>query len=307
MHETDFGSVDLNLLKLLDALLKERSVTLAGERLGLSQPAASRGLGRLRRLLHDRVMVRTAKGLEPTPRALALEPALNRLLREARDIISPAHFDPGSAQGRLTLASIDHMALMLLPGLTARLECLAPGLDLEVRSLQGDNIELVARGDAGVAVGVFNDESLPAGFFRRPLYDEDLVCLVRRGHPALKQPWTAEGFSALLHVLVTITGRGDALIDTALAQQGLRRRVAVRLPYFLAAPGLVAQSDKVLSLPRRLARQFTQVLPLEWLELPVHTGSFTLSMIWHERTHRDPAHAWLREQITQTLAVAAPA
>lgn len=302
MHQADLASVDLNLLKLLDALLKERSVTLAGNRLGLSQPAASRALARLRRLLQDRVMVRTAKGLEPTPRALALEPALSRLLTEAQHIISPARFDPASAEGRLTLASIDHMALMLLPALAARMERLAPGLDLEVRSLHGDNIDLVARGDADVAVGVFNDESLPAGFFRKDLYLEDLVCLLRRGHPVLQHPWTAERFSALPHVLVTITGRGETLIDTALASLGLCRRIAVRLPYFLAAPGLVVDSDKVLSLPRRLAQQFAQTLPLELLELPLPTDTFTLSMIWHERTHRDPAHAWLRQQIVETMA-----
>jgi len=303
MHPTNLGVVDLNLLKLLDALLKERSVTQAGHRLGLSQPAASRGLGRLRRLLHDPLMVRTPKGLEPTPRALALEASLARFLTEASNIVNPARFDPAQAQGRLTLASIDHMTLMVLPHLVARLEHLAPGLDVEVRSGFGDNIDLVARADAGLAIGVFKDDDLPAGFFRRPLYDEDLVCLVRQGHPVLQQTWDAQRFAALSHVLVSITGRGEAMIDTALARQGLKRRVAVRLPYFLAAPMLVAESDKVLSLPRRLAQHMAQRLPLTLLELPVPAEPFTLSMIWHERTHSDPAHGWLRQQVVETVGV----
>lgn len=307
MRKTDLGSVDLNLLKLLDALLKERSVTYAGNRLGLSQPAASRALGRLRRLLQDPIVVRTRKGMEPTPRALALEAPLTRLLTEAQNIITPVLFDPATAQGRFAIASIDHMALMVLPSVISRLERLAPGLDLEIRSSRGDNVELVARGDAGLAIGVFSDDVLSAGFFRRNLYDEDLVCMVRRGHPALLEEWTAERFVALSHVLVAITGKGEALIDTALARQGLSRRVAVRLPYFLAAPMLVAESDMVLSLPRRLAQRMAQMLPLAVLELPLQTDSFVLSMIWHERTHSDPAHTWLRQQIVETLILKMPA
>lgn len=297
MHETDLASVDLNLLKMFDALIKERSVTRAGLRLGLTQPAASRALGRLRSLLDDRIVVRTPKGLEFTPRASTLALPVARLLAEVASIVAPARFDPASAQGKFSIASIDHMALMMIPSIAARLERDAPCLDLEIPSPRGDNVELVACGDASIALGVFRDDALSAGFYRRRLYDEDLVCIVRREHPVLSQGLTLERFVALSHVLVTINGRGEAMVDAALAQQGLRRRIAMRLPHFLVAPAIVAESDMVLALPRRLACRVALSAPVVLAELPVQVAPFSVSMIWHERTHEDPAHHWLRQQI----------
>ncbi len=299
MHEMDFTAVDLNLLKLLDALLRERSVTRAGQRLGLSQPAASRALGRLRRLLGDRLVVRTSKGLDLTPRAAALAEPVARLLEGARAIVAPAVFDPATASDRITIAAVDHMTLMLMPALISRLTRLAPGLDLEIPPLRGDTMDLVSQGVADLALGVYDD--LPAGFFRRSLYDEDLVCVVRRDHPVIAAGLTLERFIALSHVLVTITGQGETLVDGALARQGLKRRVAVRLPHFLAAPMLVAESDMILSLPRLLAHRLAAATPIAVLELPLETGVFTPSMIWHERRHDDPAHAWLRRQVVEAV------
>ncbi|SDR48131.1 transcriptional regulator, LysR family [Rhizobiales bacterium GAS191] len=299
MHEVDFSAVDLNLLKLLDALLRERSVTRAGLRLGLSQPAASRALGRLRRLLADRLVVRTSRGLDLTPRAAALAEPVARLLEGARAIVAPAAFDPATARGRVTIATIDHMTLLLMPALVSRLGRLAPGLDLEIPPPLGNNVDLVAEGAADLALGVYGD--LPANFFRRALYDEDLVCVVRRDHPVIAKGLTLERFVALSHLLVTITGRGEVPVDVALARHGLSRRVAMRLPHFLAAPMLVAESDMILSLPRRLARRIAVSTPIAVLELPFEIGFFTPSMIWHERRQDDPAHAWLRQQVVEAV------
>lgn len=300
MHQVDFSGVDLNLLKLFDALLKERSVTRAGQRLGLSQPAASRALARLRRLLNDRLVVRTALGLELTPRAAALADPVAKLLEDARSIVAPAEFDPASASRRFTIATIDHITLLLMPALISRLAKLAPGLDLEIPPPSGNNVEMVAQGGADLAIGVY--QQLPTRFHCRPLYDEDLVCVVRRDHPVIAEGLTLESFAALSHILVIITGQGDSAVDVALAQLGLQRRIAVRLPHFLAAPMLVAESDMILSLPRRLAKRIAIFTPLEILELPLKTGTFTPSMIWHERGHNDPAHRWMRQQIVEISA-----
>lgn len=297
MHEVDLRSVDLNLLKFLGALLDERSVTRAGARLGLSQPAASRALGRLRELLKDRVVVRTPKGLESTPRALALAPIVERLLEDVRNIVAPAVFDPATARHHFKIASIDHMALMMMPGLVARLEQAAPGVTLEIPTPRRNNVETIARGEADLALGVYADDILSAGFYRRKLYDEDMVCVVRRGHPILSVELTPERFAALSHVLVTITGQGSTLVDTALARLGLSRTIAVRLPHFLVAPMIVAASHLVLTLPRRLAERMAAGAPLEIIELPLDLDAISPSMIWHERTHDAPAHAWLRRQI----------
>ena len=299
MREVDLRPVDLNLLKLLDALLRERSVTRAGQRLGLSQPAASRALGRLRRLLADRLVVRTPQGLEPTPRASALAEPVARLLEGARAIVAPVEFDPATARGKIVIGSVDYMTLLLMPALVARLSRLAPGLDLEIPAMVGDHVGLIARDAADLALGIYED--LPAGFFRRLLYDEDLVCVVRRGHPVVEAGLTLERFLALSHVTVVVTGRGEAPVDVALARLGLTRRVAMRLPHFLVAPMLVAEGDMILSLPRRLAHRITDLAPLAVLELPLEIGPLPMSMIWHERRQDDPAHAWLRRQVVEVV------
>lgn len=295
MHQVDFNRIDLNLLKLFDALLKERSVTRAGQKLGLSQPAASRGLARLRRLFNDQLMVRTSQGLELTPRAAALSESVARLLENARSIVAPSIFEPSAASGRFTIATTDHITLLLIPTLLSKLGQLAPGLDLEISAPLGNNVELVTQGDVDLAIGVY--DNLPARFHRRSLYDEDLVCVVRRDHPVLTEQWTLERFVSLSHISVIITGYGRNAVDEALAQQGLSRRVAVRLPHFLAAPMLVAKSDMVLSLPRRLAHRIAISIPVEVLEIPLEIESFSPSMIWHERWHDDSAHIWLRKLI----------
>jgi len=300
MHKVDFANIDLNLLKLFEALVKERSVTRAGQKLGLSQPAASRGLGRLRRLLNDQLVVRTSQGLELTPRAVALSEPVARLLEDARSIVAPLTFEPKTASGRVTIATTDHMALLLMPLLLTKLAHLAPMLDLEIPAASGDNINLVSQGDTDLAIGVYGE--LPARFHQRSLYDEDLVCLVRRKHPVIAEALTLEHFISLPHISVIITGYGSSAVDAALHTKGLSRRVAVRLPHFLAAPMLVAQSDMILSLPRRLAHRIAISTPVKIFEMPLNIQHFSPSMIWHERKHNDPAHVWLRQLITEVAS-----
>lgn len=300
MHESNLSGIDLNLLKLFDALLKERHVTRAGQRLGLSQPAASRGLGRLRHLFNDQLVIRASHGLELTPRAMELSEPVARLLEDARSIVSPAVFEPGDATGRFTLATADHMAAVLLPGLLTKLDQLAPGVDLDIPQSLGDNVDLIIRGDADFAVGLYHQ--LPARLYQRTLYEEDLVCLMRCHHPVVTRSLTLEHFIALKHISVIITGQGKSALDEALASQGMSRRVAVRLPHFLAAAALVARSDMILSLPRRLACQIAETVAVDIHELPLALKPFTPSIIWHGRRHNDPAHQWLRQLIVETAA-----
>ncbi|GAA3564139.1 LysR family transcriptional regulator [Marinobacter xestospongiae] len=291
----DIAKVDLNLLKLFDALLKEGSVTRAGQRLGLSQPAASRGLGRLRRLLNDQLLVRTATGWELTPRAMALSELVTKLLDDARAIVAPTEFDPATASGRLTIASADHLALLLMPTLTSKLAVLAPGIDLVIPPPSGDNVALIAQGGADLAIGSFRD--LPARFHCRSLYHEDFVCVVRQGHPVLAEGLNLHNFAALSHLAVIITGQGRSSVDEALSKHGLTRRIAVRTPHFLVAPTIVAESDLILTMPRKLAIRLARSTAIEILEAPIRIEPMTPSLIWHERQHYDPAHQWLRQLI----------
>ena len=297
MSEVDFGGVDLNLLKLFDALLKERSVTLAGQRLGLSQPAASRGLGRLRRLLNDQLLIRASQGWELTPRAAELSEPVAKLLDDARTIVAPSTFDPSTATAKFTIATGDHMALLLMPALISKLLELAPGIDLVIPATSGDNVDLITQGSADLAIGVFND--LPARFYRRSLYDEDLVCVVRHDHPVIYDKLTLKRYTSLSHLAVIVTGQGKNSVDEALKQKGLKRRVVMKLPHFLVAPMIVAKSDLILSLPRKLAQQMAISFPIKILELPLEIDDFSPSIIWHGRQHNDPAHVWLRKLIIE--------
>jgi len=305
MRQVDLSSVDLNLLKLFDALVRERSVTRAGLHLGLSQPATSRALARLRTMLGDRLLVRGRLGLELTPRAEALAGPVSRLLDAARGIVAPAVFDPAHATGRIAIAAHDHLSLVVLAGLVARFERHAPALSLHVAPPVGDNVGLVEEGTADLALGLF--ETVPGSLHRRRLYTDDFVCLVRAAHPVLDEGLGLERYLALRHVAVTISGVGESTVDAALSACGHARRVALRVPHFLAGAMLVADSDMILTLPRRLARRLASQLPLALVDLPLQVPPVAPAMIWHERVHGDPAHAWVRQQLVEVVASFDPA
>lgn len=300
MHPVDLSAVDLNLLKLFEALVRERSVTQAGLRLGLSQPAASRALGRLRRMLGDRLVVRGKLGLELTPRGETLAGPVARLLDDARGIVSPTVFDPTSATGRVTIAAHDHLSLTVLAGLIARFEHQAPALSLHIAQPAGDNVRLVEQGTADLALGIF--EVLPGSLHRRGLYTDSFVCVVRSGHPVVTDGLSLERYVTLRHVTVTISGVGKSTVDVALSALGLTRHVALRVPHFLAGAMLVADSDMILALPSRLARRLAERLPLALLDLPLQVAPLSPAMIWHERFHGDPAHVWVRQQLVDVVA-----
>lgn len=300
MHQVDLSALDLNLLKLFDALVRERSVTQAGLRLGLSQPAASRALGRLRAMLGDRLLVRGKLGLELTPRGEALAGPVAKLLDDVRGIVSPAVFDPASATGRITIAAHDHLSLVVLAGLMARFERHAPALSLHIAQPAGDNVRLIEQGGADLALGIFN--TLPGSFHRRALYNDSFVCVVRSDHPAVADGLSLERYVSLRHVAVTISGVGESAVDVALSALGRTRRVALRVPHFLAGAMLVADSDMILTLPSRLARLLAKQLSLALLDLPLQLAPLSPAMIWHERFHRDPAHVWVRQQLVDVAA-----
>lgn len=300
MRQVDLSSVDLNLLKLFDALVRERSVTRAGLHLGLSQPATSRALGRLRAMLGDRLLVRGRLGLELTPRGEALAGPVSRLLDDVRGIVAPDVFDPARATGRITIAAHDHLSLTVLAGLVARFERHAPGLSLHIAPPMGDNVGLIEQGSADLALGLF--ETAPGSLHRRSLYTDDFVGLVRAFHPVLDGGLSLERYLALRHVAVTISGVGESAVDAALSACGHARHVALRVPHFLAGAMLVADSDMILTLPGRLARRLTEKLPLAIVDLPLQVPSVAPAMIWHERVHGDPAHVWVRQQLVDVVA-----
>lgn len=299
------AGVDLNLLVTLDALLTERHVTRAARRLGLTQPATSHALARLRKMFNDPLLVRGPGGvLQPTPRAEALVPTIHRAITElAAAVRAPATFDPASARRTFWLGASDFVEMVLLPTLAARLGQLAPGIDLRVLVEPDNAPAALARGSLDVVLSPPLPE-YASGCYQRALFDERFTCVVRRGHPAAARRLTLARFCELDHLLIAPRGMPGSFVDNALAALNRKRRVALTVPHFMVAPHVVAHTDLILTLPSRLAELFAQSLGLVILPPPLEIPGFSMHMVWHERTHYDPGHRWLREQFA---AVAQPA
>lgn len=301
-------ALDLNLLVALNALLDEGSVTGAARRMGLSQPAMSRTLGRLRDLFADPLFVRAGRALIPTPRATALAEPLTALLANADALLRrDAPFDPATAHGELTLFTADLTASLILPDLIARLAAFAPGLDLVIRDAAAAATLAPQLGATpSVAVAPYAPDS--GVIRRRPGGVESFSVIARADHPALSAgPLDPATWAGLRHLLIAPRGRPGGVVDTALAARGLNRRVAVRIKTFALAGPIVATSDLVATVPTVLAEGFARTLPVVVLPPPLPLPGFSLDLLWHERYHHDPAHAWFRAAVAATLARVAPA
>lgn len=294
----DIRNIDLNLLVALDALLAERSVSRAAVRLHLSQPAASALLARLRELFGDPLLLRSARGMLPTPRALELLGPVKQVLDEIEAIVQPrAAFDPASASLTFTLSASDYVEYALLPKLVDYLEHKAPGVRLEVRSL---DLQLVPmQMESGeVDLCITGLQNAAPGLHLRPLYTERLVSVVRRDHPGVGARLTLDKFCSLEHIQVSVRGSGFSThIDAALAALGRKRRARLAVPHFLLVPEIVARSDMISALPERLARGYAKQLRI--FEPPVELQKFTVGEMWHERNERDPAQQWLRDVLVE--------
>lgn len=294
----DIRNIDLNLLVALDALLAERSVSRAAVRLHLSQPAASALLARLRELFGDPLLLRSARGMLPTPRALELLGPVKQVLDEIEAIVQPrAAFDPASASLTFTLSASDYVEYALLPKLVDYLEHKAPGVRLEVRSL---DLQLVAmQMESGeVDLCITGLQNAAPGLHLRPLYTERLVSVVRRNHPDVGTRLMLDKFCSLEHIQVSVRGSGfSTRIDEALAALGRKRRARLTVPHFLLVPEIVARSDMISALPERLARGYAKQLRI--FESPVELQKFTVGEMWHERNERDPAQQWLRDVLVE--------
>jgi DNA-binding transcriptional LysR family regulator len=305
----ELAGLDLNLVLALDALLAERHVTRAATRLGVSQSAASHALARLRDLLGDPLLVRGPRGaMQPTPRALALAPLLNRALTDvAAALRKPERFAPSTARRTFHIGAGDYAELVLLPALAARLAKTAPGIDLFIRTVPEDIPGAIAQGDFDAVIAPARPRDVAGpGIYQRLLFEETFVCAVRRGHPAAERRLTLERFCALDHLLIAPRGTYGGFVDDALAALGKERRVALAVPHFLIVPHVVASTDLIVTLASRIAAAFAESHRLVTLRPPSELGisGFPMHLIWHERAHADDAQRWLREQITAVAGTA---
>jgi DNA-binding transcriptional LysR family regulator len=294
----DVAGVDLNLVRVLDALMRERHLTRAGKRIGLTQSATSHALARLRVLFEDPLFVRTARGLTPTTRALALAaPARDAMQAFERCFRPEEAFSPTTTVRRFTIGCADYGAFVITPKLLEHLHREAPNVDLVILPLDKSFHEHLARGDVDVVVNPTYRGELPAGIRSRPLFRERFVCLVRRDNPLLAKPIDLTRWAAMPHLLIAPRGTPGGVVDETLAELGKRRRVALTVPHFLLAPHLVANSDLVLTVGARVAERFAELLPVRVVQAPVKLPSFEVRMYWHERHHRDPAQQWFRNVV----------
>ncbi len=291
--------LDLNLLVALDALLAERSVSRAARRLGLGQPATSAALARLRRLFGDPLLLRAGGGMVPSELATRLAPGLAEALAglsAALDAAAP--FDPARATRRFLLASTDYVSQILMPPVVAAVRRQAPGVDLRLRGYRKEELRgLLAARTADLVLGVFRPP--PEDLVATPLFEDALVGLAGRATAArLPRPLTPEAFAALPFALVTVNADEAGAGDEALAMLGLKRRVALTLPHFVALPAILAATDLVAVAPARVALSVCGDA-LETFDLPVALPRFGVTMLWPPGVRSDGGLAWLRRVVAE--------
>ena len=301
MDRFELANFNLNLLVALDALLGERSVAAAAKLARVTPSAMSHSLAELRGLLGDPLLVRSGRAMLLTPRAEALGPPLRKVLLDAKRLLAGGTtFEPATAERRFVIAAPDFLATLLLPSLLAAIAREAPGVVLDVvPSVRRGNAWLLETGELDLALGAIVDHT-PA-IRRMDLCTEGFACAARKGHPAIAGKLDLRTYVATPHLVITL---GDDIaptwIDQALAKLGKRRRVALRVRYFMAAPLVIAESDLLLTAPSMLIRYFARLVPLQVLAPPIELPTYPEEAYWHGRFDDDPAHAWLRALVKKT-------
>lgn len=292
---------DLNLLYVFEALWRDRSVTQAAERLGVTQAAVSGSLKRLRFDYEDKLFTLVGRRMEPTPRAVVLAPQLLDALSLVRKAdVLPQRFDPGKAKRVFTLRTRDIGEVVCLPSVAMALAARAPQVQLRTvfRPLS-ETLTGLANGQIDLALGFL--PALEADIHRRVLFRQDYVCVVRRKHPLAAGELSAKAFLDADHLLVEYSGSGHQVLEKLLNEAGARKRIRVRLPQYLSAPHFVMNSDLVWSVPRILAHRLVEHFPLAIVDHPLPLPEFEVALYWHDRFHRDPANTWMREFVSQRI------
>ena len=297
----DLRAIDLNLLPVLDALLRRRSATLAARELDMSQSALSSALGRLRQLLGDELFVRTGRGLRPTPRASALAEPLTEVLERVRDRILPAsRFDPRSARREFRIAHSDVGAYVLWPRIVREVRTSAPGVTLALRVVDPVTVAAsLAEGQIDLAIGSF--PGVPATLFQQRLFDRRYVSVVARQHRFAGRSLTLREFASAPQVVVRGASGAQDRIDALLAQKGLQRADCLELPSYLMAPPLLAGGEFLAVMPGQLADAFAMQWPFVSSKLPFALPPTTIRMHWHRRFNEDAGSRWLRQLVAEEL------
>jgi DNA-binding transcriptional LysR family regulator len=296
----DLARLDLNLLLVFHHLLREKRVSAVATVLGMSQPAVSSALGRLRSSLGDELFLRTQGGMVPTPYALQLAEPLATALEGLQQALQVrASFDPATSERRFTLAMTDVGEMYFLPVLMDALAQDAPGVTLNVVAVTSASLgEDMAMGRTDLALGLL--PQLQAGFFQQALFRQPYVCLMRENHPLAAAPdLRLADFAAASHVRVVAAGTGHGRVDEALERQGLQRRMRLTVPHYVALGDVLSHCDLIATVPERFAQRVTQPFALTTRPLPLAVDGSVIHQFWHARVHKDPGHQWLRMVVAQ--------
>lgn len=301
----NLSGFDLNLLLVFDAIMGERHVTRAGDRIGMSQPAMSNALNRLRHHLKDELFVRGPDGMRPTPRALELAAPVRAALQNLETALDPARFDPATASRTFSIGTNDYSVPTLMPEVAARLQKEAPGINIRLVSSAGQTFEMLDAQEIDFGISAFG--SIPERFGSVPLVEDSYVLTMREGHPLARGELPLAKYAAARHMLVSPRGDTHGFIDQALAEQGLVRQIAMTITSFSSAPALLANTDLILAMPKRIAATFTPLYSLVTRPAPFPGPKeySSATLVWHERLASHPAHLWIRgflEDVAHGLA-----
>jgi|SRR5579871_1843832 len=297
--------VDLNLLVVFNQLIAERRVNSVAQSLGITQPAVSNALARLRRLLGDELFLRTSKGMEPTPFAEQLaEPVAYALGTLHSALNQRASFEPAASARAFVLAMTDIGEIYFLPPLMVHLNRVAPKVSIStVRNANVNLKEDMESGKVDLALGLIPD--LKAGFFQRRLFRHRYVCMFRRGHPLDKSRISLQEFAAADHVVIVAAGTGHNRVDAMLEDSGIGRRIRLQVPHFVAVGHILSETDMIATVPERFAVRCTGPFGLTYVPHPAKLPEIGIQVFWHAKFHRDPGNQWLRTLIFETFCAGA--
>ena len=290
----ELSDIDLNQLVLFQQLMVERRVSKVAENLGLTQPAVSNTLAKLRRQFGDDLFVRTPKGMMPTPFAEQLAGPVGEALSLIHSGLNQhARFDPALARRAVTIGMTDIGEIVFLPDLVERLRQDAPGVSLStVRTTASNLREDMEAGQVDLAIGPL--PQLKAGFFQRRLFRQPYVCLFRQGHPLDRQRMSLADFQAAEHLIIVSAGTGHGRVDDLIRRAGIEREVRLTVPHFVSVGHILQRTDMVATVTERLAERLAAPFGLRFLPHPVDLPEVAINLFWHAKVHRSPAHQWLR-------------
>ena len=290
----ELSDIDLNQLVLFQQLMVERRVSKVAENLGLTQPAVSNTLAKLRRQFGDDLFVRTPTGMMPTPFAEQLAEPIGYALGMIHSGLNQhSHFDPAKVRRAVTIGMTDIGEIVFLPALVERLRQQAPGLSLStVRTTTTSLRDDMEAGKVDLAIGPL--PQLKAGFFQRRLFRQRYVCLFRKGHALERKRLTLAEFKAAEHLVIVSAGTGHGKVDELIRRAGVERSVRLTVPHFVSVGHLLRRTDMVATVTERLAESLAEPFDLAYLPHPVDLPEVAINVFWHAKVHRSPAHQWLR-------------